>query len=51
MTDPFSRPEAGAGISATVKWYDLGKGYGFLIPDDGSSDIYCRETALAAVGL
>ena len=51
MNYPFSRPEAGAGISATVKWYDPSKGYGFLVPGDGSPDIYCRESALAAVAL
>ena len=51
MTYPFSRPEAGAAISATVKWYDPSKGYGFLVPGDGTSDIYCWEATLAAVGL
>ena len=36
---------------ATVKWYDPAKAYGFLAPDDGSPDICCRASALAAVGL
>ena len=51
MNYPFSRPNTGAGIYATVKWYDPSKGYGFLVPRDGSPDNYCRESALAAVGL
>ena len=51
MTYPFSGSGAGTRISATVKWYDPAKGYGFLVPGDGSPDIYCREAALAAVGL
>ena len=51
MTDPISGPGAGTRISATVKWYDPTKGYGFLVPDDGSPDIYCGRAALAAVGL
>ena len=51
MTDPFSNPGAGARISATVKWYNPAKAYGFLVPEDGSPDIYCRDSALAAVGL
>ncbi len=38
-------------ISATVKWYDPAKGYGFLVPDDGSPDIYFRERVLTAAGL
>ena len=51
MTHPYSNPGAGARISATVKWYNPAKAYGFLVSDDGSPDIYCRDTALAAVGL
>ena len=51
MSYPYSNPGAGARISATVKWYNPAKAYGFLVPEDGSPDIYCRDTALAAVGL
>ncbi len=49
MTNPTSGP--GTRISAAAKWYDPAKGYGFLVPDDGSPDIYCRASALIAVGL
>ncbi|MCY3673037.1 MAG: cold-shock protein [Alphaproteobacteria bacterium] len=51
MSYPFSQPEAGARTSATVKWYDAAKGYGFLVPDDGTPDIFCRAPILAAAGL
>ena len=51
MNYAYSNPGAGARISATVKWYNPAKAYGFLVPEDGSPDIYCRDTALAAVGL
>ena len=51
MTYPVSGFDDSAHISTTVKWYDPAKGYGFLVPDDGSPDIYCRAPALAAVGL
>ena len=51
MTHPFSSFNAGARTSATVKWYNPAKAYGFLVPADGSPDIYCRDSALAAVGL
>ena len=51
MAYSFSRPDTGVHISATVKWYDPAKGYGFLVPADGSPDIYCRDSALNAVGL
>ena len=49
MTNPVSGP--GPRLSATVKWYDPAKGYGFLVPDDGSPDIYFREPVLTAAGL
>ena len=51
MTVPLSGSRAGMRVSATVKWYDPGKGYGFLLPDDGSQDLFCRAQPLAAVGL
>ena len=51
MSYLFSRPDAGARISAAVKWYNPAKAFGFLVPQDGSPDIYCRNFALAAVGL
>ena len=51
MTTLSSGSDAGKSISATVKWYDPGKGYGFLVPDDGSPDLFCRAQALTAVGL
>lgn len=51
MTGTLSARRGGARISASVKWYDPAKGYGFLEPHDGSPDIFCRQPALGAVGL
>ena len=51
MNYAYSNPGAGARITATVKWYNPAKAYGFLVPEDGSPDVYCRDSALAAVGL
>ena len=55
MKDGDSETARGARISATVKWYDPAKGYGFLEPPDDSPDdspdIFCRKPALVAVGL
>lgn len=37
-------------IEATVKWYNLEKGYGFLISDDGSPDIFMHFSTLDGAG-
>jgi CspA family cold shock protein len=35
----------------TVKWFNTGKGYGFIAPDDGSKDVFVHATALERAGL
>ncbi|MBX9621629.1 MAG: cold shock domain-containing protein [Alphaproteobacteria bacterium] len=37
-------------IDAKVKWYNPEKGYGFLVPDDESSDIFMHFSVLDAAG-
>jgi CspA family cold shock protein len=34
----------------TVKWFDAAKGFGFIAPDDGSSDVFLHVTALERAG-
>jgi CspA family cold shock protein len=38
-------------ISGTVKWFNSGKGYGFITPDQGGKDVFLHATALEAAGI
>ena len=35
----------------TVKWFDAKKGYGFIVPEDGSDDAFVHISALEQAGL
>ena len=35
----------------TVKFFDEGKGYGFIQPDDGSKDSFVHISAVQAAGM
>jgi cold shock protein len=34
-----------------VKWFDAGKGYGFIQPDDGSKDVFVHISAVERAGM
>ena len=34
-----------------VKWFNATKGYGFIQPDDGSSDVFVHISAVEQAGL
>ena len=38
-------------ISGTVKFFNADKGFGFIQPDDGSSDAYVHISAVEAAGM
>ena len=37
--------------TGTVKWFNAGKGYGFIQPDDGSADVFVHITAVEQAGI
>jgi len=37
--------------AGTVKWFDPKKGYGFIQPNDGSSDVFVHISAVELAGL
>ncbi|HMU74250.1 MAG TPA: cold-shock protein [Elusimicrobiota bacterium] len=37
-------------MKGKVKWYNRVKGYGFLIPEDGSAEVFVHHSAIQAKG-
>lgn len=52
MNNRSSRPSTllQSGITATVKWFNASKGFGFVAPHDGSSDAFLHISVLQRVG-
>ncbi|MFQ5784458.1 MAG: cold-shock protein [Alphaproteobacteria bacterium] len=40
-----------AEIRGTVKWFNAEKGFGFIVPDDGTADVFLHLSALREAGL
>jgi CspA family cold shock protein len=48
----FARPTVEqANVSATVKWFNATKGFGFVSPVDGSADAFLHVSALERAGI
>jgi len=37
--------------SGTVKWFNVRKGFGFIVPDEGDKDVFVHITAVQEAGL
>jgi CspA family cold shock protein len=43
-------PEGLVEVAGRVKWFDVAKGYGFLVPDNGEADVLIHVTVLRRDG-
>ncbi len=54
-TGAFARGACYFGVEqmavGTVKWFNATKGFGFIMPQDGSKDVFVHITAVQAAGL
>jgi len=41
----------GTSVDGTVKFFDAGKGYGFIRPDDGTKDVFVSARTLSRTGI
>lgn len=50
FSDESATGSASSVIKGSVKWFDAKKGFGFLIPDDASGDVFVHHSVIHAQG-
>lgn len=50
MVSPSPAVEPVTRVAGTVKWFDVVRGYGFLVPEDGSGDVLVHFSVLRDFG-
>lgn len=50
LENAVSSADVSLEITGTVKWFDAVKGYGFIIPDDGTEDVLVHLSCLKQIG-
>ncbi len=46
-----SSPKENIMANGTVKWFNPAKGYGFIAPEDGSSDVFVHISEVEKAGI
>jgi len=49
--DSASEQSAASALTGIVKWFNPGKGYGFIAPETGGDDIFVHISAVQRAGL
>lgn len=49
-TSPEAEAVGVTEIAGSIKWFDVSKGFGFIVPDDGSADVLLHVTCLRRDG-
>ena len=47
---PLNRPRSSKVSNGTVKWFNASKGFGFIVPEDGSDDLFVHHSEIKTDG-